>query len=235
MMDQDHDVAFALRRAAVYRVVGLALAYPTRPRLEAIAADSPYAGSSASAEVAGALDRLAAAARAADVASLAAEHVALFQRGVRCPPYEGAYGPRGLAGKAAMLADVAGFYRAFGLEPAAAQPETEDHIGAELEFMSALALKEAWALAEEDQAGLEVTRAAARTFLADHLGRWARAFAERLQAEAASAVLTATAALVVAWIDAECGRLQLTPPPLEGVQAGEETPFTCPMTPEAAS
>jgi hypothetical protein len=48
---------------------------------------------------------------------------------VRCPPYESAYGeaPQ-MAGKSAELADLAGFYAAFGLAPAASQPDMEDHV-----------------------------------------------------------------------------------------------------------
>jgi TorA maturation chaperone TorD len=56
------------------------------------------------------------------------------------------------------LADVAGFYAAFELTPATARPDMEDHIAAELEFMSVLALKEAYAGAEELPGGLTVTR-----------------------------------------------------------------------------
>ena len=231
MTDQDHAVAAALRRAAVYRVLALALAYPTRPRLEAVGAGGPDAGGRAPAGVAAALERLAGATRDGDLESLAAEHVALFQRGLRCPPYEGAYGPPQMAGKAALLADVAGFYRAFGLEPAEGQPETEDHIGAELEFMSALALKEAWALSEDDRAGLEVTRAAARGFLVDHLGRWARPFAERVQAAAAAPLLAAAADALMQWVDAECARLDVAPVPLDGIHAPEAAAFDCPMAP----
>jgi DMSO reductase family type II enzyme chaperone len=228
-------VAVPLRRAAVYRLLSLAFAYPTPVRLETVAGQSARVRDGAPAEVAAALDRLGEAARGADLEALATEHVALFQRGLRCPPYEGAYGPPQMGGKAAMLADVAGFYRAFGLEAAAAQPETEDHIGPELEFMSALALKEAWALGEDDTRGLEITRAAARAFLTDHLGRWARAFAERVGAEAAPGVLTAAAAALIPWITAECARLGVTPAPLDGVLTAEESAFTCPMAPETAS
>jgi TorA maturation chaperone TorD len=56
------------------------------------------------------------------------------------------------------LADVTGFYAAFELTPATARPDMEDHIAAELEFMSVLALKEAYAGAEELPGGLTVTR-----------------------------------------------------------------------------
>jgi TorA maturation chaperone TorD len=134
-----------------------------------------------------------------------------------------------MAGKAALLADVAGFYRAFGLEPAAGQPEVEDHVCAELEFMSVLALKEAWAIAGRHTEGLEVTLAAQRAFLTDHLARWAGAFARRVTAAAAPGFYPAAAALLQAWIDADCARLQIAPVALEGVTEAEAGAFTCPM------
>ena len=78
---------------------------------------------------------------------VARAYVSALERPAGCSPYEGSYGAAPLlAGKGAALADIAGFYAAFGMTPGAA--EVEDHIAAELEFMSVLALKEAAALAE---------------------------------------------------------------------------------------
>jgi DMSO reductase family type II enzyme chaperone len=224
----------ALRRSAVYRLLALALAYPTPPRLESLAGAAWEAAATAPAELRVALRRLADAAAGADDTSLAGEHIALFQRQVRCPPYEGAYGPPQMAGKAALLADVAGFYRAFGLEPAESQPEVEDHVCAELEFMSALALKEAWAVTESHAEGLAITRNAAHTFLRDHLGRWGPAFADRLAAAAAPAFYPAAAVALKTWLEAECARLNVAPEPLENVTEAEAAPFACPMALAAA-
>ncbi len=103
--------------------------------------------------------------------------------------------------------------------------------------MSALALKEAWATAERQPEGLEVTVAAQRAFLTDHLARWSGAFAERVTAAAAPGFYPAAAALLQAWLEADCARLEIAPPVLEGVNEAEEAAFTCPMGtagPEAA-
>jgi len=230
----DLATTVALRRAAVYRLLAVAFAYPTAPRLESVAMAAWEAAVTAPAELRVALRRLADAAAGADETGLAAEHVALFQRQVRCPPYEGAYGLPQMAGKAALLADVAGFYRAFALEPAEGQPEVEDHVCAELEFMSALALKEAWAVAECHADGLGVTRDAGRMFLRDHLGRWGPTFAGRLATVAAPGFYPAAAAVLKAWLEAEFARLHVAPARLEGVTEAEEASFACPMAPAAS-
>lgn len=74
--------------------------------------------------------------------------------------------------KTYRLADVAGFYRAFGVE---VRPGTEkpDHVGVELEFLHLLAVKAAAALERGETERAEVCREATAAFLDEHLGRWA--------------------------------------------------------------
>ncbi len=104
--------------------------------------------------------------------------------GLRCSPHETAHtaetSQQALT-RSFELADVAGFYRAFGVE---LTPGTEraDHIAVELEFMHLLAVKEAVARrAEGEGERVDVCREAARTFLGDHLGRWTTRLAECLE------------------------------------------------------
>ncbi len=229
------EVAAALARAALYRLLGAAFSYPGPERcgevarLAAALAEVPGRPES----IAPALATLVAAARAADPAGVADEHMLLFDRQVPCSPHEGAYGegPQ-VAGKAALLADLSGFYTAFGVAPSAAEPEVEDHVVAELEFMSVLAVKEAWALGEGQAEGLAVTRAAEVAFLADHLSRWATAFAEAVEAATPLPYYTAAARLLAAWTASECDRLGVVPVrvagPLDHDPMQSET-FTCPM------
>jgi TorA maturation chaperone TorD len=230
-MTTEVEIRSALDRAAVYRLLATALAPPTPARLEQVARAAARAADAAPAGVRAGLQRLAAAACEANAADLAGDHTGLFERQVQCPPCEGAYGPAQMAGKSTLLADIAGFYQAFGLTPAEFQPEVEDHVCAETEFMSALAVKEAWALSENHTEGLAVTRDAARAFLHDHLGRWATAFARRVAELAPPGFYPAAAALLEEWLKAECARLAVEPAPLEGVTAAEEAPFACPVAP----
>jgi TorA maturation chaperone TorD len=232
----DTQVEQALGRAAVYRVLAGAFVHPTPARLTELALTAATAAAAAGGRLRDKLARFAIAASEADAAALGDEHVFLFGRQVRCSPYESAYsGLSPFGDKTARLADVAGFYTAFGLAPAAAQPDMEDHVGAELEFMSALALKEAWALAEGEAGALEVTRAAATKFLTDHLGRWAAAFAAAVEAATPLPFYTAAASLLAAWVDAEIAALGASPSRVTGpddVAADDAEPFSCPMAPE---
>jgi DMSO reductase family type II enzyme chaperone len=110
------------------------------------------------------------------------------------------------------LADLAAFYRAFGLEVAEDADERQDHICLELEFMCVLAAKEAYALEHQlDGEALSLGRAAQKRFLREHLGRWTPAFARRLARMADDTPLGALADFTRAFVEAECGRYGLQP------------------------
>lgn len=228
------EVQQRLTRAALYRLLGAAFAYPEADRLDTVARAARGLAPGGPPALADRLETFAAAVEAADAAALAGEHVFLFDRESRCPPYEGAWGdaPQ-LAGKAALLADVAGFYAAFGLEPGTAQPDVEDHIGAECEFMSTLALKEAYALAEDDPEGAQITRDGQIRFLGDHLGRWAGTFAGALREATPMPYYTALADLLAGLVTEDSARLGAEPTAVAG-RTGydpiqEDEAFTCPM------
>ncbi len=230
----DRDVARALRRAAVYRLLGGAFAYPTAPRLAELA---DLAGMVADAmedpPIQTALSTFADAAATAPPDVVAAEYVFLFDGAVRCPPWEGAYGdaPQ-LAGKGAMLADIGGFHEAFGLTASGVQSDSVDHIAAELEFMSVLALKEAYAVADAAADGIEITREAAAAFMRDHLGRWAEAFSETVAGTSSLSYYSTAAALLTAWLRADRGVLGVTPDRLslgDLDPLGGAEPFICPV------
>lgn len=235
---EERPVLEALRRSAVYRLLGAALGYPLPERVAAVAALAERAATGAG-ESGESLARLARAAREGDPAVLCQEYVFLFDRAPRCPPYEGAWGdaPQ-LAGKSALLADIAGFYAAFGLVPSETQPDMEDHIAVECEFMSALGLKEAWALGENRPEALDITRKARAAFLCDHLGRWAEAFAAALREATPLPYYQALAAALEDWVRIETGAPGITPARVvgrTGYDPLQEAPtFTCPMAePEA--
>jgi TorA maturation chaperone TorD len=230
------SVENALRRAGVYRVLGGAFAYPTPERLADLArASATIAVMAEPGALRDALARFSAAAYAADADTAGTEYVFLFDRQVRCPAYEGAWGDAAaMAGRVARLADIAGFYRAFGVEVAGAQPESEDHLVAELEFMSIAALKEAAALDSGDVERAEITRDAQAKFLTEHLGRWASPFAAELAGASALPYYTTAATLLAAWLGLDIAALGVTPDAIadrSGLDPVQGETFACPMAP----
>jgi TorA maturation chaperone TorD len=113
------------------------------------------------------------------------------------------------------MADIAGFYRAFGFNVGGPVRERADHLATELEFLSVLALKEA--RAQDVPEHLEICADARRKFLAEHVGVWVDAFAQSLAHSAGASPYLTLAQWVVAYIHAEAARLNLTlePRPLK--------------------
>jgi DMSO reductase family type II enzyme chaperone len=110
------------------------------------------------------------------------------------------------------LADLAAFYRAFGLEVAEDAGERHDHLCLELEFMCVLAAREAYALEHQlDEEHREHGRNAQKSFLREHLGRWVPAFARHLVATTIEPSLQNLAQLTRVFIEAECVRFAATP------------------------
>jgi DMSO reductase family type II enzyme chaperone len=110
------------------------------------------------------------------------------------------------------LADLAAFYRAFGMEVSEDADERHDHLGMELEFMCVLAAKEAYALEHGlADSELETCRDAQKKFLREHLGRWAPAFARRLARAVGDGPLGALAHLTRTMVETDCARFGFAP------------------------
>lgn len=87
------------------------------------------------------------------------------------PPLEAEYDQPHAFSKAQSLADLAGFYRAFGLQPSGGIHRA-DHISVQLEFAHVLVAKEEWARSRGELGRTEVCREARRQLLVEHLGAW---------------------------------------------------------------
>ena len=98
-----------------------------------------------------------------------------------CPPCEIEYDPNTeLVYRCQRFADIAGFYRAFGVKIATRAGERMDHITAETEFLYLLLAKQAAALQTGNEEGFEVSRDAHRNFFQEHVGWWVPAFSRLL-------------------------------------------------------
>jgi putative dimethyl sulfoxide reductase chaperone len=110
-----------------------------------------------------------------DLISLQAEHRRVFGlTGSLC--YETEYGLPHEFRQSQELADISGFYQAFGFKLGGILRERPDHIIVELEFLYVLCLKEALAQIEQNTHNAEISREAQCAFITDHIGRWAPLF-----------------------------------------------------------
>ena len=143
------------------------------------------------------------------IADWAREHERVFGHAVQgsSPPYELEYGEEHSHRQPQELGDIAAFYQAFGLRASTASHERVDHIVTECEFMQYLLYKQACAFDEGSQERAEVCEAAARQFLADHLGCWGPAFCLRLSRAAREGILGAAADAALAWLAQDCQHL----------------------------
>ncbi|MFO0709985.1 MAG: molecular chaperone TorD family protein [Sandaracinus sp.] len=175
-----------LERAATYRFLALLFGPPSdelRDELTSLAE-----------VVAPSLREDATAVAAATSKELQGLYHQLLGASGRVPDGESAYDDNSAAGRGPLVADVAGFYRAFAFP--AEPPNTPDHIGHELDFLAWLAMKSAYARHEGLDEQREIVEAARASFLRDHLGRWAITFLERLALAGEGTHYEAVAALV---------------------------------------
>jgi TorA maturation chaperone TorD len=109
------------------------------------------------------------------------------------------------------LADVAGFYNAFGFEVEEGIGERPDFVGTELDFINLLLLKQAYAMKNgwTEQAG--ITADAVSSFMEAHFVRWVPklCFALRELASEGGVYATASDALA-AMVDSEDNRMAET-------------------------
>ena len=164
-------------------------------------------------------------------ATLAAQHERVFGlvSSKECPPYETEYCRQTFSVyRSQRLADVAGCYRAFGLQPSCERPERHDHLALELEFMAWLLVKQRHALrGGADAVSAEhaaVCRDAQRVFVREHLAWWVPAFALALRRKADGlrdardlhapprSALGAVGATLAAFMAAERAVLGIAPP-----------------------
>ena len=168
-------------------------------------------------------------ARRTDIETWSNEHCRLFEGSIQCPANETAYVRRD---KGAILADICGFYIAFGFEAPQMSAEKADHVVCELEFTAMLLTLLALARQEDNETGEQVTRDALIEFAREHLGEWLGLFCDRLVESAQLPLYEKVGELLPAvWeviaksqgIPAAAGNLSGLPPPEPG------TPYECDM------
>jgi TorA maturation chaperone TorD len=204
-----------LARAFVLRLLSQVFSYPTVGEVERMVHDDAPLALTAAAHLSDrvrraliALDGALAGRTAPELESRYAEVFTHVHSG-DCPVYETDYGPRDVWRQSNDLADIAGFYRAFGFGPHLERP---DHAAVELEFLHVLAYKEVWATVHDDEANAAVCREAANAFAREHALRWLPALASRAVALAGQGPYAAAAELLSSFCSAESDRLGVPNP-----------------------
>ena len=147
-----------------------------------------------------------------DPDTLHSEWVSLFgvEEGLTVSPYQLTYLPGPLMTTVRKLADLRGFYEAFGLSIVEGYNDRADHICFLTEFASHLSVREAALRMEEDDEGVRVVVSAQRAFFEDHLGRWYWRFADEVS-KRDDGFYAALADLLATLVEAEIDRLDLEP------------------------
>jgi TorA maturation chaperone TorD len=213
----------AIQRANRYVFFAQAFAHPTAERkqqLDEAAAQLLVDGGNLG------LMRLAAIARETQSDALEPLYVSLttFSASPDCPTFETAYYGDGAQQQTHRMADIAGFYRAFGVDGTEGGFRPDD-LSVELEFMAFLCEKEAFARLHLGAARTAQALRAQRLFLQEHLGTWAPRFAASLSEVAPYGhFYWAAGNELAAWIQAECTRTGANP-----VAVPVERPVAAPL------
>ncbi|MCG3130756.1 MAG: Chaperone protein TorD [Phycisphaerae bacterium] len=146
------------------------------------------------------------------LSALQEDYARLFGHAVRgsCPPYELEYGRRDILQQSPQLADIGGFYAAFGLSLEDSARERLDHVSVECDFLARLCCLEAEAAVADDAERARVAADAHRAFLADHLGKWAPAFARQVSDADPDGFFGGAAKLLAAGIELDAARRELS-------------------------
>lgn len=148
-----------------------------------------------------------------------------------CPPYETEYiDSKFTFQRSQGLADIAGFYQAFGLEPSTTHPERHDHLALELEFSAFLlgldrAAREGDHIDRIQQSA--ICRQAQRRFLAEHLVWWVPTFARLLSLRDPDGFYGAASRFLAALIAAERALVDLPAPSGRVAPSMVENPDEC--------
>lgn len=212
-----HDaLALTVARSFIYRFLAQAYADPTPEGWDWLCAPGTRQNMAAASRTCGLAPLANSAFQPGEYQSFQDACIATFGHAARggCPLNEIEYGDikADPLFQPHRLADLAAFYRAFGLELTPDGGERQDHICLELEFLCVLAAKEAYAIEQQLDAGLLAQcREAQKAFLREHLGRWTPAFTRRLAATTNESTLRALAGFTRAFVESECASFRVKP------------------------
>ncbi|MEK7483194.1 MAG: molecular chaperone TorD family protein [Planctomycetota bacterium] len=171
-----------------------------------------------------------------------------------CPPYQTEYCPQTFSVyRSHQIADIAGYYAAFGIEPSRQFPLRADHIVLEFEFMAWVISKALYAEDDGESDGEAICKEAQKKFFQEHLVWWVPAFASALHRKAEGITNDSNkeyitsrsyygqlSILLASFIPLERNFLQVAPPtelitPNMQIQEESSSPENCEECPLASS
>ncbi len=119
-----------------------------------------------------------------DLERMQSEYLAIFDTGRLISQYETEYISEKVSRKPFELADIAGFYAAFGfgVHETRQNKEAIDHISIELEFLAILEWKAEYAHQKQDEENANIVIEAKQNFLKDHLLKWGFFYCKQIRA-----------------------------------------------------
>lgn len=149
------------------------------------------------------------------LSDLQAEHRRVFSNVITldCPPYETLFGNDHVFAQSHVMGDIAGFYKAFGVELSKDIHERLDHLSVEFEFMHFLAYKESYSRCHDGADKTQIVVDAQRKFVKDHIGRWVPLFCRMLAKKADSGFFKIVADMTSDWMEFETAFLGVAPQP----------------------
>ncbi|ELY56098.1 anaerobic dehydrogenase subunit [Natronococcus amylolyticus DSM 10524] len=208
------DPETATARGRLYSLLALGFARPDDD-FERLLENGEYAAGlvDAATAVDGAVaDAATAVEPPADTDQVTRQWASLFgvEEGRSVSPYELTYLPGPLLTTVRQLADIRGFYDAFGLDVGEAMPYRGDHVCYLTEFLGHCCLREARLRRRGDDEGVATVVDARGSFLEDHLGRWFWRFADEVSARD-DGFYASLADLLAALVEDELETLSLEP------------------------
>ncbi len=240
---REASVEELLLRAAAFRAIAQGFAYPARDQVAfaagALGGVAKRAGELGNRGLERAFRHLARTWPGLDAETLRQDYQRLFLGSGPVSLHETAYGDgRRIAGRTAELADISGFYLAFGFGIAEGDPDLPDHLCAELEFVSALLVKLAYAGRNGWSPARQVVRRALRSVLEHHLGRWPGSFAAALRESQATGAYQELARTVELLVGAEARLFRVQPRLATGRlphDAMQDDAIECPLADASAA
>jgi TorA maturation chaperone TorD len=148
-----------------------------------------------------------------------------------CPPYATEYIDQKLTfERSHALADISGFYRAFGFEPSREHPERQDYLVLQLEFLASLLGLQRQARQAPGARAAErarICQSAYRRFLAEHVVWWLPTFARLLSLRSVDGFYAQVAQFLAAWTAAERAVNGIAPTNEGAVPSRVEPPDAC--------